>query len=883
MINQRSFHESSDVNAKTTNIPTSEYQELVDMLSDSEDDWEYTVSQEKSKIATTGLNMSLIEQSVAHPTTGLHSDYHNNVITDGAHREPLSELPDLHQIIRPVKPGSGPLDTKPDLSKLNGNISIASANSGSPTKPISISDGDTGPDTDNVFLENNESTQKDTMTVKHEDNSINIEPKKLLSQDDSFESPSTNENVSKLLKEVEKDTQQNSNAAQWGGKFTMQTQMARTPEIDELAIKLPPNTKIKVPIYLSREQEYVLELADKGNNIFYTGSAGTGKSVLLREMIKGLKMRYGNENVAVTASTGLAACNIGGVTIHSFAGIGLGQGDADKLYKKVRRSRKHLRRWESIKALVVDEISMIDGELLDKLDFIARKARRSHAPFGGIQVIFCGDFFQLPPVTKENKKPNFAFDAKSWKSGIDLSIMLEKVFRQQGDTKFIDMLNKMRMGDIDEETEREFKKLNRPLEDDTITPAELYSTRMEVDRANSIRLNGLNTPKHHFSALDGGELKGQEPGDKLLQNFLAPKELDLKIGAQVMMIKNVDATLVNGSLGKVIDFMDKETYMFYETMTKNPELTPKQLEDIKKDPKTLQEMFDYDNDTEDDSSAERQKILKDSYCKKDPNDTFIPLGKSIFEFIDELPTSKSESRLNIERKKALLKELHFSSHKRKLPLVRFKTSDMGTRTVLVEPEHWAIEDEHEKVLVSRLQVPLMLAWSLSIHKSQGQTLPKVKVDLKRVFEKGQAYVALSRAVSRDGLQVLNFNRARVNAHAEVIKFYKTLVSAENAMKAANKVRSESMYKTDESYDENITSFSQTKKRNLKFEHKLEYAPPADQIMSRVVKRSKLNRFKRKGSNNDPFKFGESNSTTSSSESITDMLRNASVERQTRAP
>lgn len=102
--------------------------------------------------------------------------------------------------------------------------------------------------------------------------------------------------------------------------------------------------------------------------------------------------------------------------------------------------------------------------------------------------------------------------------------------------------------------------------------------------------------------------------------------------------------------------------------------------------------------------------------------------------------------------------------------------------VLVEPEDWAIEDENEKPLVSRVQLPLMLAWSLSIHKSQGQTLPKVKVDLRRVFEKGQAYVALSRAVSREGLQVLNFDRTRIKAHQKVIDFYLTLSSAESAYK-----------------------------------------------------------------------------------------------------
>lgn len=157
-------------------------------------------------------------------------------------------------------------------------------------------------------------------------------------------------------------------------------------------------------ITLSEEQEHVIELARRKMNIFYTGSAGTGKSVLLKELIKTLKSMYGNTGaVAVTASTGLAACNIGGITLHSFAGIGLGIGDEAMLLKKVRRSAKHRERWKSIKALVIDEISMIDGNLLDKLDGIAKTIRRSKKPFGGIQIILCGDFFQLPPVTKSNQ------------------------------------------------------------------------------------------------------------------------------------------------------------------------------------------------------------------------------------------------------------------------------------------------------------------------------------------------------------------------------------------------------------------------------------------------------------------------------------------------
>lgn len=575
-------------------------------------------------------------------------------------------------------------------------------------------------------------------------------------------------------------------SVRYADKFTLLTQrqcIQSTQEI-ESRLKLNPKAKVIIPVRLSKEQEDVIRLAKAGHNIFYTGSAGTGKSVLLREMIKVLKDVYGHEQVAVTASTGLAACNIGGVTLHSFAGVGLGGGEVTKLYRKVRRSRKHVKRWETVSALVIDEVSMLDGELLDKLDFIAQKIRKNSRPFGDIQLVFCGDFFQLPPVTKDpNNSTKFAFESNVWKEGIDTTIMLTKVFRQQGDSKFIEMLNKMRLGKIDAETEREFKSLSRPLPQDEIIPAELYSTRNEVERANNQRLNKLPGKAHIFHAIDGGVLEDREMKDRLLQNFLAPKELQLKIGAQVMMIKNIDATLVNGSLGKVIDFIDPETYMFYETIVRNPDLTPEALAKVKDNPDLLRETWNQLCEEGENDTPVRQKSVKDAFCRGDPDESVDQLGESIFDFLKDVTSDDIETKTNLNRKRELLRQVHESSKaKKKLPLVRFKTSDLSTRTILVEPESWAIEDENEKPLVSRVQLPLMLAWSLSIHKSQGQTLPKVKVDLRRVFEKGQAYVALSRAVSREGLQVLNFDKSRIQAHQKVVDFYSTLVTVKHAIK-----------------------------------------------------------------------------------------------------
>ena len=188
------------------------------------------------------------------------------------------------------------------------------------------------------------------------------------------------------------------------------------------------------PIVLSEEQSKVLGLvAEAKKSVFFTGSAGTGKSVLMREIIKALKDRYAKESdrVAVTASTGLAACNIGGVTLHSFGGIGLGKDSVEVLVKKIKKNQKNKNRWHRTKVLIIDEISMIDGKLFDKLEKIARIIRNNARPFGGIQLVVTGDFFQLPPVPDQGKVAKFAFEAGTWSTSIEHTIGLTQIFRQR--------------------------------------------------------------------------------------------------------------------------------------------------------------------------------------------------------------------------------------------------------------------------------------------------------------------------------------------------------------------------------------------------------------------------------------------------------------------
>lgn len=518
-----------------------------------------------------------------------------------------------------------------------------------------------------------------------------------------------------------------------------------------------------VPISLSSEQEHVLDMVvNQGQSVFFTGPAGAGKSVLMRAIIQELKRKYSKdpERVAVTASTGLAACNIGGITLHSFSGkqlpsplcfgiyiyihtrhpiptphlkmmhkssrgedeentnpeskgIGLGKEPASNLIKKIRRNPKAKNRWLRTKCLIIDEISMVDGDLFDKLSTIGRTMRNNGRPWGGIQLIITGDFFQLPPVPDSDKRDvKFAFDAATWSTSIDHTIGLTQVFRQR-DPEFAAMLNEMRVGKISQKTVDAFKALSRPLKfDDGVDTAELYPTRAQVEASNEKRLRDLPGKAYRYEAMDSGDPAIR---DKLLVNMMAPKALELKVGAQVMLIKNLDESLVNGSLGKVIAFSDEKTFEMGNSAA-------------------------FDDPMEDSMAKARRKLAAFSRDADSPA----------------------------------------SSHQ--YPVVQFISTGGVPRVLLCQPEEWKVELPSGEVQAKRNQLPLILAWALSIHKAQGQTLERVTVNLGKVFENGQAYVALSRATTQQGLRVLGFDRSKVMAHQKVVEFYEKLYSVADAAK-----------------------------------------------------------------------------------------------------
>lgn len=445
------------------------------------------------------------------------------------------------------------------------------------------------------------------------------------------------------------------------------------------------------PVFLSAEQSHILRLVTEGSSVFYTGSAGTGKSVLLREIIKALRKKHAKSSdaVAITASTGIAACNIGGVTLHSFAGIGMGAENVEDLCKKIKRNKKAITRWLRTKVLIIDEVSMVDGDLFDKLSRIGSTLRKKSDPFGGLQLIVTGDFFQLPPVTTKGE-PKFAFEADLWSTAIHRTFNLTKVFRQRDET-FVEMLNEMRFGKLTARSIQKFRSLARPIAyDDGVEATELFPRREEVDRSNRTRMGQLSGEKHLYRANDGGTITEPTQRDKLLSNFMAPKELEVRLGAQVMLIKNYDEMLVNGSLGTIIEFSTTDDWAAYDPI----------------------------------EAAEKKK--------KSSASTLV------------------------------------------FPVVEFLLVGGGKRKQLIQPEQWKVELPDGEVQVSRSQLPLIPAWAMSIHKSQGQTLERVKVDLGKVFEKGQAYVALSRATCLEGLQVLNFDPRKVNAHPRVVEWCRTL-------------------------------------------------------------------------------------------------------------
>lgn len=390
-------------------------------------------------------------------------------------------------------------------------------------------------------------------------------------------------------------------------------------------------------------QETALNILKSGKNVFLTGSAGAGKTYVLNQYIQYLRER--GVATAITASTGIAATHISGQTIHSWSGVGIKDeitpADLEKLAKK-----KPLRdQIESTQVLIIDEISMLSGKTLSNINQILQFFKVSFEAFGGIQVIFCGDFFQLPPVSK-NREPNykkFAFMDPSWVDSKLHICYLTEQHRQSGD-QLSELLNEIRSGEVSESMGEMLRENMEESATKDFPAIKLFTHNADVDNVNIKELKKLETEENNFY----GETEGNaQLANAMKKSVLAPEELCLKEGAQVIFVKNnYEMGYLNGTMGTITGF-----------------------------------------------------------------------STDLFPIVTTLDGNE----------------------------------------IIAKQTDWSVYDESGQVVAAYKQIPLRLAWAITVHKSQGMTLDEAEIDLSKTFEPGQGYVALSRVRSWEGLHLKGCN------------------------------------------------------------------------------------------------------------------------------
>ncbi len=426
----------------------------------------------------------------------------------------------------------------------------------------------------------------------------------------------------------------------------------------------------------SPEQQIVFDAYLTGKNVFVTGPGGTGKSHLIRAIYKDAVAM--GKCIQVCALTGCAAIllNCNAKTVHSWAKIGLGNGSPDAILQKIQKFKK-TKPWVSTNLLIVDEVSMMSMKIFELLDYLGQKIRKSSRPFGGIQVIFSGDFFQLPPVPDRDDADTgkFCFESARWNATFDCQIELKTNFRQS-DGDFARILNQIRVGKLYKSGYEMLKaRVGKDASGNIVQPIKLFPRKYSVDTINQAEMSKIGDDAQVFKAVlvkDGVDPKIPaetiaEEEAYLRKNALCEDEVRLKKGAQVMCIANVDmdvARICNGSVGVIIEFVAT------------------------------------------------------------PSGSF--------------------------------------------PLVKFNT---GVERVMVR-HCWPSENIDG---LSIAQVPLILAWAVTIHKSQGATLDLMEIDIgSNVFEYGQTYVGLSRARSLEGLYIKSFAPEKIKVNPKVQAFYERM-------------------------------------------------------------------------------------------------------------
>lgn len=407
-----------------------------------------------------------------------------------------------------------------------------------------------------------------------------------------------------------------------------------------------------------------------GESVLLTGPAGSGKTFVLNQFIK-LAKKDG-KRVSVTATTGLAATHLGGTTIHSWSGIGISDFISQGFVDHLSKGRKEI--IQNTDVLIIDEISMLHDYRLDMVDEVCRLVREVNEPFGGIQIIMSGDFFQLPPVNSgRGRAGGFIVHSDVWQRLNPVICYLDEQYRQD-DESLLDILNSVRAGVLEQHhVDRLLARAEvYPSDDELVT--ELHTINVDVDTMNNARLDQLDGDELSYTQTTSG---GKNYVESLQKSVLAPSELKVKKGALVMTVKNSpDRRYVNGSLGVVIDF--------------------------------------------------------------DPGTNY--------------------------------------------PVVEFNNG----RTVTVAPDTWELRDGETK-RASITQVPLRLAWAITVHKSQGMTLDSARIDLSKAFVEGMGYVALSRVKNLNSLYLRGINQTalRVSEDARMIDEILRSKSAQDSKRFSN--------------------------------------------------------------------------------------------------
>jgi len=498
------------------------------------------------------------------------------------------------------------------------------------------------------------------------------------------------------------------------------------------------------------------EAVQDGRNIFLTGSGGVGKSWHIHELIRlnNEKVYPFKKSIALTATTGIAALNIGGMTIHKLSGLGVYHNKND--IHKIISSEK----WEEYKSrinhadiVIIDEISMLRSDSFFLLNLIFQYAQGgidletfkqvpNPYPFGGKQMIFVGDFLQLPPVVQswENIVGPYCFQTTIWKSMNLVNIYLKKVFRQS-DEQMISALNEVREGQCSPETKKLF--MTRVGAKSDIEMISLTSLNKEADEINNQKLAEIpeemdtfvNVRSYHsfYSSHDKAK-------KKLISHYFGELEalgsISVKKGARLLITSNAeDESYVNGQLatyensGYYIDVgIDK-----YECM-----------KDF---------FWNYDDcSPEDLGEVNYEKISDYLYLIKDEN-TYI-MARRYYEY---------NRRKNLEFTPRYVLVARLDNNER--VFIERETTDF------IDPD---IEMEDSLPALSVRQFPIKLGWAISMHKSQGQTLKQAYIDPTSIFTEGQFYVALSRVQSIEGLFLKSFPTRKIIANQEALKFYKGL-------------------------------------------------------------------------------------------------------------